>query len=103
MVSATLAGYINLWFICRPLTKWRKTVAIGAGALLVLVGGAAVLVEGLVGESIFGFAYVLASPTFFGIMMAVTLVLPLVMHLFLAEPLKALKTKIKNRRRIKNG
>ncbi|MBQ9084256.1 MAG: HAD-IC family P-type ATPase [Clostridia bacterium] len=103
MVSATLAGYINLWFICRPLTKWRKTVAIGAGVLLVLVGGAAVLVEGLVGESIFGFAYVLASPTFFGIMMAVTLVLPLVMHLFLAEPLKALITKIKNRRRVKNG
>ena len=99
MVSATLAGYINLWFICRPLTRWRGTVAVGAGVLLVLVGAGAILVEGLLGESIFGFAYVLSDPLFFLIMLAVTVVLPICMHLFLAEPLKKLITNIRERKR----
>ena len=99
MVSATFAGYINLWFICRPLTRWRGTVAVGAGVLLVLVGAGAILVEGLLGESIFGFAYVLSDPLFFLIMLAVTVVLPLCMHLFLAEPLKKLITNIRERKR----
>ena len=103
MVAATLAGYINLWFICRPYTRWRTFVAVGAGVLLVLIGGGAILVENLLGESLFGFAYVLLDPVFFLVMLGATVVLPLLMHFFLAEPLKRLIDKVKGKGKAKNG
>ena len=79
MIAVTLIGYVNLFAICRPFTKWRAAVvAIIGGALLLSVP------LGLLLGDMFGFLAALENIGFFLGMTVAGIALSLLLQLFRA-------------------
>ena len=77
MIAVTLIGYVNLFAICRPFTKWRAAVvAIIGGALLLSVP------LGLLLGDMFGFLAAFENLGFFLGMTAAGIALSLLLQLF---------------------
>ena len=77
MIAVTLIGYVNLFAICRPFTKWRAAVvAIIGGALLLSVP------LGLLLGDMFGFLAALENIGFFVGMTVAGIALSLLLQLF---------------------
>ena len=77
MIAVTLIGYVNLFAICRPFTKWRAAVvAIIGGALLLSVP------LGLLLGDMFGFLAAFENIGFFLGMTAAGIALSLLLQLF---------------------
>ena len=85
MLAVTFVGYVNLTNICRPYTKWRAFVAVGIGVALVLgIGGVALLDALALGGSEFGLAHALKSPVLLGIIMILGAASAYLMHVLRA-------------------
>jgi cation-transporting ATPase E len=83
MCLVILAGFINLFFICTPFTKWRVGVLALIGILLgfgTLFG--AYLDSVSAGNQIFGFMDAFKNPAFLITMLSVTFVLSIALNLF---------------------
>ena len=79
MIAVTLIGYVNLFAICRPFTKWRAAVVgIIGGALLLSVP------LGLLLGDMFGFLAAFENVGFFLGMTAAGIALSLLLQLFRA-------------------
>ena len=88
MIAVTLIGYVNLFAICRPFTKWRAAVvAIIGGALLLSVP------LGLLLGDMFGFLAALENIGFFLGMTVAGIALSLLLQLF-RTPIENLLFKI---------
>ena len=79
MIAVTLIGYVNLFAICRPFTKWRAAVVGIIGAALVLA-----VPLGLLLGDMFGFLPAIENVGFFLGMTAAGLALSLLLQLFRA-------------------
>ena len=80
MCVVILVGYLNLIFICRPYTRWRAAVVGLVGFLLAGAITVASVVEGL--NYAFGFYYVVHSPVYFALMLALGVVMTILLHYF---------------------
>ena len=79
MIAVTLIGYVNLFAICRPFTKWRA-------AVVAIIGGALILSVplGLLLGDMFGILAALENIGFFLGMTAAGIALSLLLQLFRA-------------------
>ena len=77
MIAVTLIGYVNLFAICRPFTKWRAAVVAIIGAALLLS-----VPLGLLLGDMFGFLAALENLGFFLGMTAAGLALSALLQLF---------------------
>lgn len=93
MIAVTLIGYVNLFAICRPFTKWRV-------AVVAIIGGALVLSVplGLLLGDMFGFLPAAENLGFFLGMTVAGLALSLLLQLFRA-PIEAFLFKITEKKR----
>lgn len=97
MIAVTLIGYVNLFAICRPFTKWRAAVvAIIGGALLLSVP------VGLLLGDMFGFIPAVENLGFFLGMTVAGIALSLLLQLF-RTPIERFLFKLLNREKKKQS
>lgn len=93
MIAVTLIGYVNLFAICRPFTKWRVAVVSIIGAALAIS-----VPLGLLLDDMFGFIPATENYGFFLGMTVAGLALSLLLQLFRA-PIEAFLFKITEKKR----
>ena len=93
MLAVTLIGYVNLFAICRPFTKWRVAVVSIIGAALAIS-----VPLGLLLDDMFGFIPATENYGFFLGMTVAGLALSLLLQLFRA-PIEAFLFKITEKKR----
>ncbi len=74
----TLVGYINLFALCRPFTKWRVATALTIAALLATTIPVSIFLL----NDILGFKPIAKAPLLFLIMVATSTVFAVIMHFF---------------------
>jgi uncharacterized membrane protein len=86
MCVVTLVGFINLFYICRPYTKWRAAVVVLIGVLLGASVAVGALAEAVFTKNdIFGFTHVLDDPLFFVLMLVLGVSVTVLMQFFRAQ------------------